>query len=137
MNRIQDIVEITESFELMEQLSVYEDDLDKLLKPLQDLLEINILSDNVSVAQHCVEVERWRERIAKQLSLAIGFAEFSKSSNFTLPKSKDVTEHDRDAYKKRNSAGFVAIQKYLEELISSIDSRVNLCKKMLETKVAG
>jgi hypothetical protein len=108
------------------------------LMPLQKLLDQNILStDVVSIELHMCEVESWRDRVVRYMSLATALAERAKSSAFLPAKSKELTEIDRDAFRRGLSAGFVAWKERLEGLIDCVDSRVNLCKKKLYVEAEG
>lgn len=138
MNKIDDLLSIQDVEALHQALRDFDQELRDEMKPLEDLLAINVLSpDNVSLALHCAEVERWRGRLSKILAFASGFVEYSKSSQFNIPKQQGVTEFDREGFKRRNSAGFTILQKWVEELMQSVDSRVNLCKKFMENKIAA
>jgi hypothetical protein len=106
--------------------------------PLEDLLETKVLSSDVaSIELHMDEVNSWRVKVVAQLSLASALVERSKSSAFLPAKSKDMTELDRDAFRRKLSGGFVAWKELLEGLIDCIDERVNICKKFLYTEAEG
>lgn len=95
--------------------------------------------DVPSTFQHMAFVEAWRNRVARYLYLVDGFVSYSKSSQFSLPVEKGTTEAVRDAWKKTLCGPFEAVQRRLENLIESIDSRVNMCKKKvgMEEVVGG
>ncbi len=131
VNKIQDILLIENSQDLITSFLEFDEQIEAAIEPLEALLELNISSDVTSLHNHLTDVERWRVRCTRFHSFATAFVEHAKSRIFLLPKSKENTEMDREAQKKTLSAGPTAMQARLENLIQCIDSRVNLCKKLL------
>lgn len=135
---ILEILKIKTEQDLDAALGNFESDLYRTLKPLRDRLVMQILTQDVPELElHMTFVECWRDRVGKYLSLASCFVEHGESTDFLLPTSKGVTAMDREAYMTKMTKGFSAIKKDLEELIRSIDSRVNLCKKLLGIESEG
>ena len=127
---IREILKITTSEQLQAAFLQFETELWDRIKPLEAVLEKNIMSPDVpSTLQHMAYVESWRNRITRYLYLADGFVSYAKSSQFALPVEKGTTEAVRDAWKKTLCGPFEAVQRRLENLIETIDSRVNMCKK--------
>jgi hypothetical protein len=131
VNKIQDILTIEQAQDLIDRFKEFDEQIEDAIAPVEEALELNISSDVPSLHMHMTEVERWRVRVCRFYSFATAFVEHAKSKTFLLPKSKESTEMDREAQKKTLSAGPTALQARLDMLISSIDSRVNLCKKLL------
>lgn len=137
---IREILKIVTPEQLQAAFSQFEGELAERVKPLDAVLEKNIMSPDVpSTFQHMAFVEAWRNRVARYLYLVDGFVSYSKSSQFSLPVEKGTTEAVRDAWKKTLCGPFEAVQRRLENLIESIDSRVNMCKKKvgMEEVVGG
>lgn len=82
-------------------------------------------------------VESWRDRVTKYNALTSAFVEHAKSTYFVLPPGKGITAVDKEAHQKKLLAGFVGLRCYTEELIKSVDSRVNLCKKLMGIELDG
>jgi hypothetical protein len=142
---VRQIFQITSTEDLKHALDQFETELDAKVQPLVDMLQQNMLSTDVtSVELHMSFVESWRVRVVKYLSLASAFVEHAKDSTF-LPakatplegeeKPTKMSEIERDAYRRKMAGGFVALQIYLEGLVDSIDSRVNLCKKVMGIEI--
>lgn len=147
ISTIRDIFKVNTVADLEQGLAQFDTELNDKVEPLLEKLRQNILSTDVTSVQiHMAYVEAWRVRLVKYLSLASAFVEHAKDSTFLAEKHKDngdsekptrVPEIERDAYRRKMSGGFVALQVYLEGLIYSVDSRVNLCKKVLGIEVEG
>lgn len=132
ISKIRQILEITKEEDLKKEFGDFEDQVDLSFHSLRTNLAKDIRSTEVtSLLDHMTDVERYRERLVKALSLAEAFSSHCKSDAFTVPKGKGVTDFDRTAYQKRLTAGFIGMVVYLEGAIYSLDSRVNLCKKLL------
>lgn len=141
MQSIREIFKIDSVESLNAARDQFETEIEIKLQPLVDKLEQNILSsDVVSIEQHMAYVESWRARLVRYHALASGFTDHAKDSTFLTAKladetSKRVPEIERDAYRRKLSGGFSALQSYIEGMIDSVDSRVNLCKKVLGIEV--
>lgn len=108
------------------------------LKPLTDRLRQQVLSSEVQQLElHMTFVESWRDRVAKCLMFASALEQHGKSHHFLLPSSKSVTALDRESYQKSVIAGASALCVYFEQLLRAVDSRVNLCKKLLGNEESG
>lgn len=142
---IKQIFNISTAIELIEARDQFESELNAKLEPLVLMLQQNLLSKDItSMEKHMCDVEAWRVRLVDYLTLAGGFTDHAKDSTFLASKTsfsndnetpKKVTDIERDAYRRKLSGGFVAIQGRLEGLINCVDSRVNLAKKMLGIEV--
>jgi hypothetical protein len=131
VSRVRQILALTKEEDLVAELAKFEDAIYEAGAPLIRLLGQDVRStDVISQLDHMTEVERWRERTSRWHSLAKCFVEHCKSDHFIVARTKGVTEFERAAYQKRLTAGFVGLETWLEGLIYSIDSRVNLCKKL-------
>ena len=138
VSRVQHILAITKEEDMLRELGKFEDAIYEAGAPLINLLRLDIRStDVVSILDHMTEVERWRERVCRWYALARCFVEHCKSDHFIVRRDKGVTEFDRTAYQKRLSAGFIGIETWLDGLIESIDSRVNLAKKLVGIEEGG
>lgn len=125
----------------------FENELQTKLNPLFTALEKNILSSDVaSIEQHMAYIESWRARLVRYHALASAFTDHAKDSTFLAAKMSGgdgngvvgldvkvikIPEIERDAFRRKLSGGFAALQVYLEGMIDSVDSRVNLAKKIL------
>ena len=123
---------------LRQALLDYENDLVRELAPLEDQLVRNIITGAPGdIMQHMGYVETWRDRVSRFLMVTSACVEHAKSDHFELPpctvdgKFIKATEVRREAYQRRLAGGWVALKGRLENLLDSIDSRVNLCKKVL------
>jgi hypothetical protein len=129
---IREILNIQTAEALQLAFLKYDEDLEGFLRPLDHVLDKNILSGDVpDILQHMTWVESWRNRVSKQLSIVTGFVEYAKSSRFALARGSGITDTVRDQYRKTLAGPFQALQVRLENLVDSIDSRVNMCKKKL------
>lgn len=132
INSVVEILRINTETELFKAMSEFEVALQDNLKPLRTKLATQLLTQEVpQLEMHMTYVESWRDRVAQYLSFASTFVEHGKSTFFLLPNGKGVTTPDRDAYTKKMTAGFIGLRDDLEQMVKSIDSRVNLCKKLL------
>lgn len=138
VNSIVDILKIRTEKDLHDALGDFENAVEQTLKPLTDRLRQQVLSQEVQQLElHMTFVESWRDRTAKALMLATAFEQHGKSHHFLLAGGKNITTTDREAYQKSIVAGASAICVYLEQLLRSLDSRVNLCKKLLGNEAEG
>jgi len=143
MKSIKEIFKINSIEELTAARDQFEGEINERISPLVAALEKNVLSSDVaSLEQHMAYVESWRARLVRFHSFASAFTDHAKDSTFLSSKTTDITgeskripEIERDAYRRKLSGGFSAIQSYLEGLIDCVDSRVNLAKKMLGIEV--
>ena len=142
--RISEIFTIDTPEALMAARNHFEEKLHETLTPLVKELESNILSTDVaSIEAHMALVESWRSRLVKYHAFASAFCDHAKDSTFLQDKTTDgdkpvkITEIERDAYRRKLSSGFAALQTLLEGYIDSVDSRVNLAKKVLGIEVIG
>ena len=118
--------------DLLDALATFESDLNLALDPLVQQLARNIITGAPQdIQQHMGYVETWRDRVTRFLMVASACVEHAKSDHFEVISEKRVTENKREAYQRRLAGGWVALKIRLEHLIDSIDSRVNLCKKVL------
>jgi hypothetical protein len=138
ISSIREILGINDEGKLLEMVRQFDADLERELEPLNAALDQNIrTTDFTSLANHMGFVESRRAKVVRYLSLATAFLEYSKSESFLRKKEKGMTEADRRAHEKQLSAGFQAQVTMLDGLVKCIDSRVNLCKKLLEADGAG
>jgi hypothetical protein len=142
MQSIREVFGINSVEALTAARDQYESEITAKIQPLVDKLEQNILSsDVVSIEQHMAYVESWRARLVRYHALASAFTDHAKDSTFLAAKGtgegdvKRIPEIERDAFRRKLAGGFAAIQLYLEGMIDSIDSRVNLCKKVLGIEI--
>jgi len=143
MQSIREIFNITSVEALNAARDQFEVELTSKLKPLVDALDKNILSSDVAAIEtHMAYVESWRARLVRYHAFASAFTDHAKDSTFLTSKTNDdgekvvkVPEIERDAYRRKLSGGFAALQGYLEGMIDSVDSRVNLAKKVLGIEV--
>jgi hypothetical protein len=132
ISTIRQILEIVKECDLKKEFGEFEDSVNTTLQPLITLLEKDVRTTEVSnLLDHMTAVERWRERTVRFLALATAFHSHCRSDHFIVAKTKGQTEFDRTSYQKRLTAGFNGIEIYLDGLISSLDSRVNVCKRIL------
>jgi hypothetical protein len=118
--------------DLLDALTDFESDLNLALDPLVQQLARNIITGAPQdIQQHMGYVETWRDRVTRFLMVASACVEHAKSDHFEVISEKRVTENKRESYQRRLAGGWVALKIRLEHLIDSIDSRVNLCKKVL------
>lgn len=135
MTTIAQIHQLTTEDSYKEGWSKFEETIDLTLKPLTDKLKQQVLTAEVpQLEQHMTFVESWRDRVAKILMLANAFVNHGKSHRFLLPGGKNITATDREAYQRGIVGAIICIASYLEDLIKSIDSRVNLCKILLRSE---
>lgn len=133
ISRVQQILKITKEDELITELGKFEDAIYSAGAPLIKLLSQDVRQSEVSnLLDHLTSVEKWRDRVCRWHSLARCFEEHTKSDHFTIRRTDGckITEFDRLSYQKKLSAGFIGLEVYLEQMIRSIDSRTNLCKKL-------
>lgn len=139
MQSIKQIFSIKTVVELEAARDQFEEELSVKLQPLLGKLESNILSSDVaSIEQHMAYVESWRARLVRYHSFASAFTDHAKDSTFLASKLAEsgekivkTPEIERDAYRRKLAGGFSALLVYLEGLIDSVDSRVNISKKVL------
>lgn len=142
MQSIKEIFTINSVEELTAARDQFEGEINEKITPLVAALEKNILSSDVaSLETHMAYVESWRARLVRFHSFASAFTDHAKDSTFLSSKTTDGTESkrvpeiERDAYRRKLSGGFSAMQTYLEGLIDCVDSRVNLAKKVLGIEI--
>lgn len=133
---VKEIFNIQSIQDLKEALDQFEVELEFKHKPLIDMLDKNILSQDISsVEMHMTFVESWRARVVRYLAFSSAFVEHAKDSTFlpstTSVEGKKITGAEIDAFRRKTAGGFVALQIYLEGIVDCIDSRVNICKKIL------
>ena len=131
INKLHQILSITKEEDLRQQFCLFENAVDDQLGPLVELLKKDIRSKDVSdIQNHMSDVERYRERVVRFYALSVAFLDHCKSAHFLIPKNKSTTDFDREAYQKNLTHAFKGMSTYLEGLITSIDSRVNMAKKL-------
>jgi hypothetical protein len=136
--RIKHVLKITSTHQFLEIFDSFEDQIEEVVEPLNELLDKVIMSREVTkLDTHAAQVDSFRQRVSRYLSLTVAFVEHGKSSRFIMPKSKGIGEFDREAHKRSMTAGFVALQTRLEGLLTDIDFRVNNCKKFSDQEKAG
>jgi hypothetical protein len=131
---IKDICAITSEEVLMQELGIFEHTLNVRLKPIEELLEVDVRSrsnDEIAVEDHMTAVESYRQRSVRYHSLAACFLQHAKSSHFLLKKTKDISVNEQHAKEKQLIAPFEGLATLTEGAVKSIDSRVNLCKVLL------
>jgi hypothetical protein len=132
VSRMQHILAITKEEDLVSELGKFEDAIYEAGAPLIGLLRLDVRSQDVAnMLDHMTEVERWRERVCRWHSLAVCFVSHCKSDHFTVKREKGISDFDREAYQKRLLAGFLGLETWLDGMVRSVDSRVNMCKKFL------
>lgn len=133
---IVEILGIKTEADLIQAIQEFESSLTVNLKPLCDRLKQQVLTSEVQQLElHMTYVESWRDRVSKYLMLSNALQSHGESHRFLLPTGKNVTATDREAYMTGLTNGASACCKYLEQLIRSIDSRVNVCKILLRSEV--
>jgi hypothetical protein len=138
VNSIVEILKIRSEQDFHEIAAEFETTVHDSLKPLSDKLRQQLLSQEVPQLElHMTFVESWRDRVSRSLMLATAFEQHGKSHYFLLPSGKNVTATDREAYQRSITSLASSICVYLEQLLKSIDSRVNLCKKLLGNEGEG
>jgi hypothetical protein len=136
----KDIRAITSEDTLMLEFTDLEQQIIEDIQPLREFLNKQVSTSDVPVLHtHMSFVESWRDRISWRLLLVQAFTEHGKSSHFMQVKIKGVTDADRDAYQKKIVGSMTAMKDYLDRLVTSVDSRVNQCKKLLgiEADIGG
>jgi hypothetical protein len=132
INSIVDILKIIKEEDLKKEFGEFERQVTEGLQPLTAKLQQQVLSSEVQQLElHMTYVESWRDRVCRYNALAQAFVEHVKSTHFNLPPSKNVGVFEKEAYQKQLLAGFIGLRSMMEEKIRSVDSRVNLCKKLL------
>lgn len=138
VSSLVDILGIKTEAEFKAAIGDFETTIVSVFKPLTDKLRQQVLSSEVQQLElHMTFVESWRDRVAKALMLASAFEQHGKSHYFLLPGGKNITTTDREAYQRSIIAGAMALGLYFEQLLRSVDSRVNLCKKLLGNESEG
>lgn len=142
MQSIKDIFKINTVEELNAARDQFEQEINSKVESLVVKLEQNILSSDVaSIEQHMAYVESWRARLVRYHAFASAFTDHAKDSTFLAAKTtvdgeaKRIPEIERDAFRRKLSGGFSALQLYIEGLIDCVDSRVNIAKKVLGIEV--
>jgi hypothetical protein len=131
VSSVREILKVTEEEDLLKLQMQFDQDLEERLEVLNNLLDKNIRTDYADIDGHMTLVESWRARLVRYFSLATAFVEHSKSETFLKEKGKGVTDKSQEAHLRHLSAGFKAHAVLLEGLITCVDSRVNLCKKLV------
>lgn len=135
---IVDILGIKNEADFKAAFGEFEHTIDITFKPLENYLRKQVLSSEVQQLElHMTFVESWRDRVAKALMFASAFDNHGRSHHFLLPGGKGITATDREAYQKSITGGAAALSVYFEQLLKSVDSRVNLCKKLLGNEAEG
>jgi hypothetical protein len=140
VSRVAQILAITSEQKLLAELKKFEDSVYDRVHPLRVLLAKDVHTQEVaSIQNHMTDVERWREKVLRYASLAKTFVAHCKSDHFILKREQGmkITEFDREAYQKKLLAGFVGLEYWLDGLVTTIDSRVNMCKVLLRLDEAG
>lgn len=141
VSRVAQILRITTEKRLVSELVKFEESIYVQIRRLRELLALDLHSVEVtSIQNHMTEVERWREKVLRWSSLMKAFVAHCKSDHFILKRNQPgmkITEFDRDAYQKKLLAGFLGLDYYLEGLVETIDSRVNMAKVLLRLDEAG
>jgi hypothetical protein len=105
---------------------------EEALMPLTQALARNVFSmDPQTLEAHSGLVESWRDRVARFLMIVSALREHAKSDRFELPREKGITETKREMHQRTLAGGYEAWKVRLENILKAIDSRVNLCKKLL------
>ena len=138
ISSIVDILKIRTEADLHHSMAEFEGAVELTLKPLTDKRKQQVLSQEVQQLElHMTFVESWRDRVAKALMLSSAFEQHGKSHHFLIPGGKNVTATDRESYQRSITVTASALCTYLEQLLKSVDSRVNLCKKLLGNEEVG
>lgn len=138
VNSIVDILKIKTEADFIHAVGEFEGTVELTFKPLTDKLRQQVLTSEVQQLElHMTFVESWRDRTAKALMIAEAFENHGRSHHFLMPGGKNITSTDREAYQKSITAGAAALCVYFEQLLKSVDSRVNLCKILLRNEMEG
>lgn len=140
VSRVSQILDIKDEKQLLAEMKKFEDSVYERIRPLRVLLVKDIHSSEVaSIQNHMSDVERWRETVLRWSSLMKTFVSHCKSDHFIVKREPGmrITEFDREAYQKRLLAGFVGLDTWLEGVVDSIDSRVNMAKVLLRLDESG
>lgn len=141
VSTVSQIINITKEEELVKQMIIFEDAVDRRMAPVEDLLSKDIKASNeFMIEKHMSTMDSYRQIAVRIHALAACFLEHSKSSWFAISKSKEVSDFDRHAKQKQMIAPFTGLEARSEGLIKSIDSRVNMCKVLLrltDDRLAG
>jgi hypothetical protein len=128
---ISGVLKLKTEEELSKQFVEMENELDIRLKPLTEMLGKSIMStDAGQLEQHMAFVEAQRYKLVRYAAVLEAMVNHIRGS-FQLPKEKGITVEDRESNRYRLSAGFKGLQRYIEGLITGVDSRVNQCKMLL------
>lgn len=135
VSKVQEIINITKEDELLKELASFENAVEKRIKPIEDLLGVDIRSaEEVTVQNHLTAVDAYRQIAVRIFALSACFLEHAKSPYFALVKG---TEFERNSKQKQLIAPFAGLAARCEGLVKSIDSRVNLCKVLLRVSGEG
>lgn len=138
VNSIAEILGIRTDEALRTAVNELEQSMYDMLKPLTDKLRQQVLTAEVQQLElHMTFVESWRDRVAKCLMFSSALEQHGRSHHFLLAPGKNVTALDRECYQKSVTAGASALCIYFEQLLKAVDSRVNLCKKLLGNEESG
>lgn|SRR5208337_411147 len=138
VSSIVDVLKIKNEQDFISAVGGFEEAVEITFKPLTDKLRQQVLTAEVQQLEiHMTFVESWRDRVAKALMIAEAFENHGRSHHFLMPGGRNITATDREAYQKSITAGAAALCVYFEQLLRSVDSRVNLCKILLRNEMEG
>jgi hypothetical protein len=138
VNSIAQVLKITKEETLFKEFEELETAYATKIQPLRVMLRSNPLTtDAGQIQNHMCEVGKWRDLIGKYNALMTSFVSHIKGSDFLLAKGPNVGVLEKEAYQKKLLAGFVGLAADTEQLIKSIDSRVNECKILLRVETQG
>lgn len=139
VSRVAHILDIKDRDRLLTEMKKFEDSVYERVYPLRVLLTKDIHTSGVaSIQNHMSEVERWRETVLRFASLAKTFVSHCKGDHFIKREAgMKLTLFEKEAYQKELLAPFIGLEYWLEGLVDSIDSRVNMCKVILRLDESG
>lgn len=137
ISSVREITALRGQENLLAEFTDFDERVDHDLTLLRQALDKQPLTREVpELETHMCFVEAYRDKVARRYCLASCFVEHAKSHFFLLPKGDGVTREDREAYQKSLTAGMLGRKNDMEQLLQSIDSRVNLVKKLLGPEYA-
>lgn len=140
INTVAEALNIRTEDDLRHALLELDHDIEQEISLLTNTLAKNPVSSDVSsIFNHMGFVESWRSRIGRFHMVVSALVAHAKSDEFEIVPAPGIkiTEVKREMHIKRLSGGFSAWQVRLENLLDDIDSRVNLCKKILGVEEAA
>lgn len=130
VNNLAQILNIHSAVDLKVVKVQLDQELSEELGSLEGELSKNIMtSDYNTMVQHMGYVESQRDRVTRFLLLVDNLLEHAKGDTFVLEGK--ATEHKRTQHTKGLTTGLNGWSTRLDHMVRSIDSRVNLLKKIM------